>query len=65
MVADSLPRQPACITLLRFVHDRNPFYLLSALSMFVGFRVILGALDSRPGDWKTLLELIVTLTGRS
>jgi hypothetical protein len=43
------------------VHDRNPFYLLSALCMFVGFRVILGALNSAPGDWKTLLQLIVTL----
>jgi len=54
-------RRPAFLTFLRFVHDRNPFYLLSALCMFVGFRVILGALNSAPGDWKTLLGLIVTL----
>ena len=54
-------RRPAFLTFLRFVHDRNPFYLLSALCMFVGFRIILGAVNSAPGDWKTLLELIVTL----
>jgi hypothetical protein len=54
-------RKPAFLSLLRFVHDRNPFYLLSALCMFVGFRVTLGALNSAPGDWKTLLGLIVTL----
>jgi hypothetical protein len=29
--------------------------------MFIGFRIILGALNSAPGDWKTLLGLIVTL----
>jgi hypothetical protein len=46
---------------LRFIHDRNPFYLLSALCMFVGFRVVLGALNSAPADWKTLLLLIGTL----
>jgi len=55
------PRAPVHRSFLRFIHDRNPFYLLSALSMFVGFRVVLGALDSAPGDWKTLLRLIVTL----
>jgi hypothetical protein len=54
-------RRPALLAFLRFVHDRNPFYLLSALCLFTGFRVILGALNSAPGDWKTLLELIVTL----
>jgi hypothetical protein len=54
-------RKPAFLSFLRFIHDRNPFYLLSALCMFTGFRVILGALNSAPGDWKTLLELIVTL----
>jgi hypothetical protein len=57
----SSPRRPAFLSVLRFVHDRNPFYLLSALCMFIGFRIILGALNSAPGDWKTLLELIVTL----
>ena len=56
------PRQPsAARALLRFVHDRNPFYLLSALSMFVGFRVVLGALNTAPGDWPTLVRLIVTM----
>ena len=54
-------RRSAFMRVLRFVHDRNPFYLLSALCMFVGFRIILGALNSAPGDWKTLLELIITL----
>ena len=56
------PRPPSTArSLLRFVHDRNPFYLLSALSMFVGFRVVLAALDSAPGDGRTLLGLIVTM----
>ena len=54
-------RRSGFLTLLRFVHDRNPFYLLSALCMFSSFRIILGALNSAPGDWKTLLGLIVTL----
>jgi hypothetical protein len=57
----SAPRVPVHRSMLRFVHDRNPFYLLSALCMFVGFRIVLGALNSAPGDWKTLLALIVTL----
>jgi hypothetical protein len=57
----AVSRRSSLITILRFVHDRNPFYLLSALCMFVGFRIILGALNSAPGDWKTLLGLIVTL----
>jgi hypothetical protein len=52
---------PRLFKFLRFVHDRNPFYLLSALCMFVGFRVVLGALNSAPGDWKTLLMLMGTL----
>ncbi len=55
------PRLSVHRSVLRFVHDRNPFYLLSALCMFVGFRVVLAALNSAPGDWKTLLGLIVTL----
>jgi hypothetical protein len=52
---------PRLFKFLRFVHDRNPFYLLSALCMFVGFRIVLGALNSAPGDWKTLLMLMGTL----
>ncbi len=62
-MAPAIPfwRRPRFLALLRFVHDRNPFYLLSALCMFIGFRIILGALNSAPGDWKTLLGLIVTL----
>ena len=56
------PRHPSGPrSLLRLVHDRNPFYLLSALSMFVGFRVVLAALDAAAGDWRTLLKLIVTM----
>ncbi len=56
------PRPPLTArSLLRLVHDRNPFYLLSALSMFVGFRVVIAALDSAPGEWRTLLSLIVTV----
>jgi hypothetical protein len=57
----SAPRLPVHRSVLRFVHDRNPFYLLSALCMFIGFRIVLGALNSAPGDWRTLLGLIVTL----
>jgi hypothetical protein len=49
------------LRVLRFIHDRNPFYLLSALCMFVGFRIVLAALNSAPADWKTLLLLIATL----
>jgi hypothetical protein len=49
------------LRVLRFIHDRNPFYLLSALCMFVGFRIVLGALNSAPADWKSLLLLIATL----
>jgi hypothetical protein len=56
-----VPRPPVRHSFLRFVHDRNPFYLLSALSMFVGFRVILAALNSTAGDWRKLLLLIAIL----
>jgi len=31
---------PRLMKFLRFVHDRNPFYLFSALCMFVGFRIV-------------------------
>jgi len=34
----------------RFVHDRNPFYLLSAVSMFAGCRAIISAVGVAPGD---------------
>ena len=46
---------------LSLIHDRNPFYPLSALCMFIGFRIILGAINSPVGDWKSLLGLIFTL----
>jgi hypothetical protein len=48
-------------SLLRFIVDRNPFFLLSALCMFVGVRVILSALNSAPGDVAALLRSIVAL----
>jgi hypothetical protein len=40
---------------------RNPFFLLSAVSMFAGVRVILSALNPVPGDVSRLLVLIATL----
>jgi hypothetical protein len=41
---------------MRFIADRNPFFLLSAVSMFAGIRVILSALNVSPGDvWRLLL----------
>ena len=62
MSPQAIPPRPSTLrNLLRFVHDRNPFYLLSALSMFIGFRVVIAALDSPAGDWRTLLNLIVTM----
>ena len=48
-------------SLLRFIVDRNPFFLLSALSMFAGVRVILSALDAAPGRLPPLLWSIVAL----
>jgi hypothetical protein len=48
-------------SLLRFIVDRNPFFLLSALCMFIGVRVILSALNSAPGDVGALLRSIVAL----
>ena len=57
MSLDSVSRRPAFLTFLRFVHDRNPFYLFSALSMFVGFRVILGTMNARPGDCENIAGL--------
>src|SRR5437763_907450 len=47
--------------LLRFVADRNPFFLVSAVLMFAGVRVILSALDLAPGDLSRLLLLIGVL----
>jgi hypothetical protein len=48
-------------SLLRLIHDRNPFFLLSAVSMFVGFRIVIAAANTEPGDLKHLLCLILTL----
>jgi hypothetical protein len=52
------PPEPPAVrpSLMRFVADRNPFFLLSAVSMFAGVRVILSALNVSPGDvWRLLL----------
>ena len=45
----------------RFIHDRNPFYLLSAVCMFAGYRMILGAMNTPPGDVGGLVPLIAVL----
>ena len=56
------PRHPSTVLAwLRFVHDRNPFFLLSAASMFVGYRLVIAAVNSAPGEWRPLLSLIVTM----
>jgi hypothetical protein len=56
------PRPPLSPrSVLRVIHDRNPFYLLSALSMFIGYRLVIAALDTAPGEWRPLLSLIVTM----
>src|SRR3954447_9484059 len=49
------------VSLMRFIVDRNPFYLLSAVMMFAGVRVILSALQLKPGDLRHLLLLIGVL----
>src|SRR5437660_5192695 len=52
------PRETPALrpSLMRFIADRNPFFLLSAVSMFAGVRVILSALNVSPGDvWRLLL----------
>ena len=62
-MSDSLPMaapQPRR-SLLRFIVDRNPFFLISALCMFAGVRVILSALNAAPGDLPPLLWSIVAL----
>lgn len=48
-------------SLWRFVHDRNPFYLLSAVSMFAGCRAIISAVGVAPGDGRTLIGLVAAL----
>jgi len=45
----------------RFIHDRNPFYLFSAVCMFAGYRMILGAMNTQPGDVGGLVPLIAVL----
>ena len=48
-------------SLWRFIVDRNPFFLVSALCMFAGVRVILSALNAAPGDLPPLLWSIAAL----
>src|SRR4051794_38465425 len=56
---DSIPpRRPS---LWRFVVDRNPFFLLSAVCMFAGCRVIIAALGVSPGEIRKLVGLIGVL----
>lgn len=55
------PQGPSRPSWVRFIHDRNPFFLLSALSMFAGYRIVLGAINSAPGDLGHLLLLISVL----
>ncbi len=59
----AVPRAPLSrrSPIWRFIVDRNPFYLLSAVMMFAGVRVILSALQLMPGDLKHLLLLIGVL----
>jgi hypothetical protein len=45
----------------RLVHDRNPFYLLSAVCMFAGCRAIISALGVAPGDGRKLVALVGAL----
>src|SRR5260370_40610187 len=46
---------------LRLIVDRNPFFLISAVCMFAGVRVILAAVNIAPGDLRRLLLLIGVL----
>lgn len=57
------PRPPRVATgsFWRFIHDRNPFYLLSAVCMFAGYRMILGAMNTAPGDVGGVIPLIAVL----
>jgi len=45
----------------RFINDRNPIFLLSAICMFAGYRMILGAMNTPPGDVGGLVPLIAVL----
>lgn len=56
-----LTRPPGGRSFWRFVHDRNPFYLLSAVCMFAGCRAIISAVGVAPGDGRTLLGLVAAL----
>lgn len=60
-ISHALPLQPTRRTLMQFIVDRNPFYLFSAVCMFAGCRMIIGALDVAAGDTRKLLLLIGTL----
>src|SRR4051812_10878787 len=52
------PRRPS---LWRFVVDRNPFFLFSAVCMFAGCRMIIAALGVSPGEVHKLVALIGVL----
>lgn len=45
----------------RSLHARNPFYLLSALSMLAGCFALSRALGTAPGQWKPLVALMGVL----
>src|SRR5258706_2087989 len=58
--APPTPQRPRP-SLMRFIVDRNPFFLISAVCMFAGVRIILSALNVSPGDLRRLLLLIAVL----
>lgn len=47
--------------LVRSLHSRNPFYLLSAVCMLTGCYALSRAIGLQPGNWKPLVELIGVL----
>src|SRR2546423_9092500 len=52
---------PARPSLLRYLIDRNPFYLLSAVCMLTGCLLLTNSLSWSPIRVQRLLTLIVTL----
>ena len=44
--------------LVRFLHERNPFYLLSVVSMLAGCYAMIRGLGETPGQWKPLVSLM-------
>ena len=57
----AVTRPPQARSFWRFIHDRNPFYLLSAVSMFAGCRAIISAVGVAPGDGRMLIGLVAAL----